>query len=273
MEFEACIRIIPEVIDDLQKEYVFNNKIIRDDIFGILEKHCIVVYYPLENERNCGFHTKRFVKDERRDFVYINTAKPLAEQVFTAAHELGHVWGVIDKIKGKISCECSFSIDEEEDLINRFAAELLMPNQLFRDSFFAHWKEVCVEEQKIKLDDLIRIVVMQMNDFMVPYESVRRRMIETEIISPKIGEVLVRNKESILILVNAYSKDLNTVLDNKTGKKTIPGLRNLIEQIECEAKMDEYTLLKIKKDFGIIDLKSTDKVIEIGIGENNNGED
>ena len=93
MNWEKIVEQIPTAIEKVRTDYVLNNMIIKDDIFGILEKHCTVVYYPIENEINCGFHTKRFVKDRLGDFVYINTAKTVAEQVFAAAHELGHVWG------------------------------------------------------------------------------------------------------------------------------------------------------------------------------------
>ena len=82
MNWEKIMEQNPIAIEKVRRDYVLNNMVIRDDIFGILEKHC-----------NCGFHTKRFVKDRLGDFVYINTAKPVAEQVFAAAHELGHVWG------------------------------------------------------------------------------------------------------------------------------------------------------------------------------------
>ena len=93
MNWEKIMEQNPIAIEKVRRDYVLNNMVIRDDIFGILEKHCTVVYYPIENEINCGFHTKRFVKDRLGDFVYINTAKPVAEQVFAAVHELGHVWG------------------------------------------------------------------------------------------------------------------------------------------------------------------------------------
>ena len=93
MNWEKIVEQIPTVIEKIRIDYILNNMIIKDDIFGILEKHCTVVYYPIKNEINCGFHTKRYVKDKLEDFVYINTAKTVAEQVFAAAHELGHVWG------------------------------------------------------------------------------------------------------------------------------------------------------------------------------------
>lgn len=98
MEWEKIVRAIQDVIIQIRKEYVINNTIIRDDVLGILEKYCTVLYYPLPQEKNCGFHIKKIVKQELKDFVYINTAKPLETQVFTAAHELGHIWKVAEKV-------------------------------------------------------------------------------------------------------------------------------------------------------------------------------
>lgn len=273
MEWDRMISVIPEVIQDLKSEYTLINPMIRDDIFGILEKHCIVVYYPLFNEKNCGFHTKRFIKDKREDFVYINTAKPIAEQVFTAAHELGHVWGVADKILSKIDTNICLECDDEEKLINRFAAELLMPEKEFRNLFFLNMKELSIVDNKIKIEDFIRIIVMQMNDFMVPYESVRRRMVETSLITEEVGKLLDKNVEFIQALVSAFSKDLNTILDNVTEKKTIPGLRALVDQIEQGKLLDEYTLCKVKKDFDIDSILGTDTIIDIKIGDSADGED
>ena len=64
MDWEKIVEQIPTAIEKVRTDYVLNNMIIKDDIFWILEKHCTVVYYPIEDEINCGFHTKRFVKDK-----------------------------------------------------------------------------------------------------------------------------------------------------------------------------------------------------------------
>ena len=183
MNWGKIVEQIPAVIDRIRKDYLLQNMTIKDDIFGILEKLCVVVYYPLENEVNCGFHTKRFVKDRLEDFVYINTAKPLADQVFAAAHELGHVWGVAIEVWEAAGETEALTIDEEERIINRFAAELLMPGDEFKKTFWAHMREQKLIPNQVKVEDLVRVMVMQMNDYMVPYESVRRRMIETDIVS------------------------------------------------------------------------------------------
>ena len=265
MDWEKIVEQIPTVIEKVRTDYVLNNMIIKDDIFGILEKHCTVVYYPIENEINCGFHTKRFVKDKLEDFVYINTAKTVAEQVFAAAHELGHVWGVATQVWELAGEQGTLESKTEERIINRFAAELLMPTKEFRKTFLAHMEKLGLDTNKLRLVDLIRIMVLQMNDYMVPYESVRRRVVETKIITQELGETLLKNKETILPLVNAFSKDQNTMLDRVTAKKTIPGLRNLLETAEKSGELSIYTINKIKRDFDIDDISGTEDIVEISI--------
>ena len=272
MDWKEIYDAIPHVVEELKRDYVLQNTIIRNDIFNILEKHCTVVYYPLPEEKNCGFHTKRFVTDHLEDFVYINTAKKLPEQVFTAAHELGHVWGVVDKIKEKTSDCGEVSKKEEEQIINRFAAELLMPALQFRKTFYFHLKELCSDFSDFSLETLIKIIVMQMNDYMVPYEAVRRRLVETDILTERNGILLEQNEKSILTLVDIFSKDLNTMLDNVTGKKTIPGLRDLLENIEKNELLDIYTIRKIKNDFDISDVTVSEDVLNIRIGDKKDGE-
>ena len=129
-----------------------------------------------------------------------------------------------------------------------------MPEDEFKKTFHAHMKELHLDPTQITLENLIRVIVMQMNDFMVPYESVRRRLIETGIITSGVGSILDSNQTVIYPLIKAYSKDVNTMLDKITGKKTIPGLRSLIEYVENNNLLDQYTICKIKKDFDIDDV-------------------
>lgn len=272
MNWEKIIELIPAVIENIRNDYVLCNMKIKDDIFGILEQYCTVVYYPIENEKNCGFHVKRFVNDKLEDFVYINTAKPVAEQVFTAAHELGHVWGVATRVWEQAGEEEKLESGTEEKIINRFAAELLMPTKEFRKTFLAHIEKLGFAKDKVKVGDLIRVIVLQMNDYMVPYESVRRRLVETNIIHPEAGDILLRHEEEILPLVRIFSKDQNSMWDRKTAKKTIPGIRTLLEAAEKNKETNIYTISKIKKDFEIDDISGTDDIAKISIDGNVYGE-
>lgn len=204
--------------------------------------------------------------------MYINTARTVAEQVFAAAHELGHVWGVAAQVWEQAGEQGEVESKNEERIINRFAAELLMPTKEFRKTFSAHMVELDIDSNQMRLVDFIRIIVLQMNDYMVPYESVRRRAIETHIITPSLGDFLQRNEDVILPLVHAYSKDQNTMLDRVTAKKTIPGLRDLLQAAEESGKTSVYVINRIKKDFDKEDISGSDDIVEITLEGEMHGE-
>ncbi len=264
MNWEDICQQIPQTVKEAREEYILKNNIIKDDIFRILEKHCIVVYYPFEEEeKSRGFHIKRFLKGELTDFVYINTAKPVAEQIFGAAHELGHVWKVANKIWERLGYDENLSDDTEEKIVNRFAAELLMPEDIFRESFFAHLKELDFDTKRIRLEEIIRVMVMQMSDYMVPYEAVRRRLIETSIVTEEIGIILDAEKKYIKEIVGIFSKELNATFSSPTNKKTIPGLRDYIFEAEKKGTASEYIISKTKKDFSLEEVTPTDELLSI----------
>jgi Zn-dependent peptidase ImmA (M78 family) len=266
MDWNRICDKIPEVISDVRREYILNNHIIKDDIFRILEKYCIVVYYPIADEtKSRGFHIKRYLNGELKDFVYINTAKSTSEQVFAAAHELGHVWRVADKVWKMLDTDEELTGEIEEEIVGRFAAELLMPKKEFVLAFATHLREFGYNST-IRFEELIRVMVLQMSDFMVPYEAVRRRMIETGIFNDEAGKLLSADTHpEINEVVHAYLNDVNTALEESTDKKTIPGLRDLITKAECDDAVSEYLLNKIKKDFSIEEISSTDKIIKISV--------
>jgi len=270
MERETIVKAIQNIILDIKDKCIIQNTAIRDSIFDILENECTVIYYPLENEKNRGFHIKKIVKNELEDFVYINTAKPIAEQIFAAAHEFGHIWEVAKKVWTILEYEGKPTEEEEEDITDWFAAELLMPTEAFRDVFFAHMRALGIKVGKVKLDDLVRVIVLQMNDFMVPYESVRRRLVETNIMKQDAADYLLSKEEEVLNLVAIFTKDRNTYLENETCVKTVSGIRTLLENAESQGNADSYLLKKIKKEFDIANMTIAEEGFEIHIGDNSN---
>ena len=75
---------------------VFPIPCLRDDVFEVLNRYCTVIYYPSEDSSNRGFHVKEYLihNGKEQNFVFINTSQTLEKQVFTAAHELGHIWQI-----------------------------------------------------------------------------------------------------------------------------------------------------------------------------------
>ena len=143
-----------------------------------------------------------------------------------------------------------------------------MPTDEFRDAFFAHMSELGIKTGKVKLDEIVRVIVLQMNDFMVPYESVRRRLEETDIMQKEAADYLLSKQEEALELVAIFIKDSNTYLGNGTGVKTVSGIRTLIENAESQENVDSYLLNKIKKEFDIVNMPITEESFEIHIGDN-----
>ena len=269
MDWKEIDKVIQKIVSDIKNKCIIKNVAIRDNIFGILEDNCTVIYYPLENEKNRGFHIKRIVKNELEDFVYINTAKPIAEQIFAAAHEFGHIFEVSDKV-WKLMEYSGFPTEEDEEYItNRFAAELLMPAEVFKQSFLENMKELGIKSGKVKVDNLVRVMVMQMNAFMVPYEAVRRRLVEVGLMQQSAADFLESKEEEILHLVELLTQYQNSYLERGTGRKTISGIRELIEEAETRENIDDFLVKRIKRDLEIVDMPETDE-LEINIGDKDN---
>lgn len=167
MDWKEIDKAIQKIVSDIKDKCIIKNVAIRDNIFGILEDNCTVIYYPLENEKNRGFHIKRIVKNELEDFVYINTAKPIAEQIFAAAHEFGHIFEVSGKVWKMMGYSGFPTEEDEENITNRFAAELLMPAEVFKQSFLENMKEVGIKSGKVKVDNLVRVMVTEREESMI----------------------------------------------------------------------------------------------------------
>lgn len=267
MERDKVAVALREIIKEIREKSIINNIALRGDIFMILENACTVIYYPIPNEKTRGFHIKRIVHDKLEDFVFINTDKPMAEQVFGAAHEYGHICNVAFRAWEMLNYENQPTEAEEEAITNLFAAELLMPVDAFRDAFFAHMKECNIKAGVVKADDLAQVMVLLMNDFLVPYEAVRKRLVETKFMNEAAATYLESVEEEMLKMVAVLVNDQNTYLGKGTGVKTIPGIRELLEVAEENKSIDSYMLRKIKKDFNFSDTPLEGKKIEIHIGD------
>jgi hypothetical protein len=144
-----------------------------------------------------------------------------------------------------------------------------MPADVFKEVFLVHMKEVGIKSGKVKVDDLVRVMVMQMNAFLVPYEAVRRRLVEIGLMQQSAADFLESKEEEILHLVDLLTKYQNSYLEKGTGRKTISGIRELIEKAETRGNIDAFLVKRIKRDLEIVDMPEADE-LEIHIGEKDN---
>lgn len=240
-------QIISTKRDSPELKSFFVNTILREDIFDILDACCTVIYFPLEGEDNDGFQVSRTVDyggEHVQMFVFLNTAKPLEKQIFAAGHELGHLWNVADNI-WNTQLENQFPRKEnEEAAMNRFSAELLMPEKTFYQSASSLLKSYQTADGKIKIIDGIRVIASLMNEFCVPDHAIVRRLYETKCLS-KESCIKLRftgpNEAYSETYEETFHKILKACIDEggytrlnkptlKRGIKDFPLVLNAIEQ-------------------------------------------
>lgn len=222
----------------LKDEFV--NPILREDIFHLLSKCCTVIYYPLEQEENDGFHISLPVNEEICHFVYINTAKKLEKQIYAAAHELGHIWNVDDTLRAE-GLDLPKDHDKEDAAMNRFAAELLMPEDLFRSAAYKKLVELQMEPGKISEENMFRAIAYLMDEYFVPFEAAVRRMEEVGILNGDTCRWLIKERykkedgSGKKLLEDCISEGGYTKLQaNINYKRAITGFPELLNEVDAK---------------------------------------
>lgn len=226
------VDIICKFIEDKQNEIskFCVNELIRDDIFSLLDQFCTVIYYPTNDSKNNGFHVNYKHNNGDIHFVYINTQQHKEKQIFTAAHELGHIWNIIDIF------DIESNIELEEKIINRFASELLMPKEHF-DNFVKKEIGIYLVDNAISRADMIKVITATMNHFFTSYKSVIYRIYENDILDSADcgmlwGETLEHPREQLIELSQKFAKEKGyTRLYQADGRKWINGLKELLDSV------------------------------------------
>lgn len=260
-------RMIREFVEKKQEELKeqYPNVLLRDETLKLLEQYCTVLYYPLQGETNNGFHIDNIpTKDGKlHHFVYLNTAQTLEKQVFTAAHELGHIWRVDDHIQNawheKHGRRLKIDEDLREQIINRFAAELLMPAQYFKAKFHTESKEKIQEDGTLRLLDMLRIVAKMMEHFFVPWKSVVYRFGELGILPEADTKTLLGEGELSLLTPDLIEDTLDAIktelgyeeLFKTEERKWIEGLPELLDRAASQNVVSKTKLEAIYQTFGL----------------------
>lgn len=240
---EKTVSCIKEFIGKKRREKGIINRIIRDDVFAVLEEECTVLYYSLEDSIE-GCHIVKPVNHKMQQFVFINTSKTVQEQVWTAAHELGHVWEV-DKYVRKCYPENS---DDTETLVGRFAAELLMPDNITREEISSKLDEYHYKGTQMEVSMMMELIAYLMNFFCVPYKAIVYRFIE-------LGYILEKAKDEFFVyetseeLGQAIRENQYTRLNQKAESWSISNIQNEIRLLEEEELMSEKQIEYLRKVF------------------------
>lgn len=240
------VDVIKQEVDKIIKEYGIENKIIRNDIFTLLDKLCVVLRYPLEDDEEAnGIHVTRCIKGVDKDFVFINTSNSIEKQVYTAAHELGHVWNIDAKVQSKVE-----EILDPEAIINRFAAELLMPEQIFIKKFAERCAAVGIKPGPVSEKQFVEIVLYLMNSFMVPYKAVVYRLNEVGIVDATNRGKLEKIEKKYVAFIRECAKvnDYQNVL-KADKQKSMNNLYDMLNEAHEKEIISEKKLEVAKSLF------------------------
>lgn len=170
------INYIKDEANRIRKVYKLNaNAPIGDYIFNILEKECILVEWSESKQLDLdGLSTEKVINGRLETIVYINSAKSKEKQNFCAAHELGHRYK-LDRLIQDAFPDDVILHDGIEDIMNRFAAELMMPEADFRRrsvSYYKDYQQTLKGKKVISFKNLLVMTVQLMNFYYVPYRAV-----------------------------------------------------------------------------------------------------
>ena len=244
--------VIESIRDFISEKQVQQELLLRDTIFPLLENYCTVLYYPQENEDNDGCHVKRIVNNEIVNFVYINTFKSIEKQIFTAAHELGHIL----ELDAFLKQNCPAYKDcMEEQAMNKFAALLLMPDNVFDKTVREHSAAYCTNDGKITLDNLIRFSLYLMDYFFVPFKAVIIRLWELGYLSKKDALSLINDRTTVE-KINDYIKNLGYKrLGIKSCKKSIKDFAELLDKAEQQEVFSKTKITYIRNKMDLHEIK------------------
>ncbi len=249
---ENEVKDVINKVNELAGRYKKTNRIIKEEIFKILEMNSKTLYYPTKDDDICG----AVYKSKKYKISYINTYIPLEKQVFAAAHELYHIFysdvNNNEIISSNILDE-SLSINRinKEDLkANRFAAEILVPKEVLRNELDIR----DVKENSIDIRDIIEL----MDIFLVPYKTIIRRLYEVEYINKeKCIELLKQEDRSEENGIMLWQKRLGLCKRNNERTNEIK-LDKLIDNALKLYDKNQITYEKLEFLLKLVNLKPSE---------------
>lgn len=239
------VELIQEIIADKKQEKQIVNTVIRDDVFTVLDNECHVLYYSLDDEIE-GCHIQKPVNGKMEQFVFINTSKVVQEQIWTAAHELGHVWDVDrDVIEKYPDCK-----ESAEQIVGRFAAEFLMPEDIFRREVLGKLMELRFSGQRMSKEMMVELVTYLMNYFCTPSKSVVRRFVELGYVSDKYEQDYLDGfEENLQLYKRLITENQYTRLEEKKVVYSIGNMQRDLEYLEKRGVLKRKYVQRVRELF------------------------
>lgn len=259
---DKYLPIILQEVSNIREKYGLNaDSPICDYIFTILQNECVLLEWPEEKQLDLdGFSTEKVINGQIETVVYINSAKNKEKQNFCAAHELGH--------RHKLECQLKdafpndiFILSTIETVMNRFAAELMMPAKDFSERSRELYKECLGKmggKDVIYLKKLLAAIIELMDFYYVPYKAVVIRFEEMKVFSCRVSEFLQGYEKT------DEGKDIINAIISERGitRLQIPD-RKVQYSVHLEKLHDIVSDIRITKYMGTEELRRYLKVMGI----------
>lgn len=265
---DQAVGYIRECVKKFKNNIIDSELPVREDIFSIIERECILLYYPLDDDNIKGCHTRKVLNGKLKHFVFINTIKNVQEQTWTAAHELGHVYGVDRIVNEKLGDKAI----NAEDIVNRFASEYLFPDNCFIEQQRKVFSDLGIKTSALSKEQFMYVITYMMDYFCGPYKAIIRRFVELGAIykdnERKYIESFEKNKKY-------YSRLLKENYFTRLGKQhkacNIEHISSDIKELEELGVLSEDKIKKYRELFKLKEERKTKETFEIG-GPNGRGE-
>lgn len=229
---------------------------LKDEIFELLGKVGTLIFYHFNEDDPWGIYV---CKNEKHYFI-INTAIELEKQVFAGAHELAHSLNIA-KVNFEIVTaglmreyvnhkEFGEKIKKADIIANRFAAELLVGTKKLQERFNELPETYSIIAKAVILSDF----------FLVPYKTIVKRFIETELITDesKIEELLNMENSKIKAIAERYEccrRNFEVTKEKRLGGYVNKALTLFEHELSTyEELQDRLNLIQKKpENFGIED--------------------
>lgn len=239
------VDLIQRFIEDKKQKKQIINAVIRDDVFTVLDNECHVLYYSLNDEIE-GCHIQKPLNGKMEQFVFINTSKVVQEQVWTAAHELGHVWNVDQHVMN----HCPGCEESCEKIVGRFAAELLMPEEIFKREVLKKLLELQFSDHRMSKETMVELVTYLMNCFCTPAKSVIRRFVELDYVSDEYEQSYLDGfKQNLQLYQRLISENQYTRLEEKKVVYSIGNIQKDLEFLEKRGVLKKKYVQRVRELF------------------------
>lgn len=250
---DSWIDIIKRKAEEVIEEYSHPEEPIRDDIFKILRSKGVLIFYPLRDEKDLdGFHVDRVMDGRITPFVYINSANYIDKCIFCAAHELGHINAIENDIIKEYPDE-KINDEQCDGIMNRFAAELLMPESKIKKEIGNFIESITKNNKKlddITDQDIVKLLIRLMDYFFVPYKSVVKRLYE-------VGFLTKRGKEHYIeydaAVIELFISEGNYIRPRQiTELRQMDNLEDIVRKTQKRTSVSEMRIKQLCVDFGIV---------------------